>query len=45
MLASATQIDASRRVVAPEVPRPAKQIALVSRASARGEAHRAEHGR
>ena len=44
MLASAAQIGASRRVVAPEVPRPAKQIALASRASAR-EAHRAEHGR
>ena len=44
MLASATQIDASRRVVAPEVPRPAKQVALASRASAR-EAHRAAYGR
>lgn len=43
MLASAAQIDASRRMVPPEVPRPAKQIALASRASAR-EAHRAERG-
>jgi hypothetical protein len=44
MLASAAQLDASRRVVAPDVPRPAKQIALASRASAR-DAHRAEHDR
>jgi hypothetical protein len=42
MLASAAHLADSRRVVPPLAPRPAKQIALVSRASAR-EAHRAEH--
>jgi hypothetical protein len=44
MLASAALIDASRRVVPSEAPRPAKQIALVSRASAR-EAYRVEYDR
>ena len=43
MLASAAQLDASRRIVAPAVPRPAKQIALASRASAR-KAPRAARG-
>jgi hypothetical protein len=35
MLASVAHIAAARRVVPPDVPRPAKQIALASRASAR----------
>ena len=44
MLASAAHIADARRVVPPEVPRPAKQIALVSRATAR-ELHRVRPGR
>ena len=43
MLDSAAHLADSRRVVPPLAPRPAKQIALASRASAR-KAPRAEHG-
>ena len=44
MLASAAHLADSRRVVPLPAPRPAKQIALVSRASAR-EAYRVEYDR
>ena len=43
MLDSAAHLADSRRVVPSPAPRPAKQIALASRASAR-EGHRARHG-
>jgi hypothetical protein len=43
MLASVPHLAESRRVAPPRAPRPAKQIALVSRASARDD-HRARHG-
>jgi hypothetical protein len=43
MLDSAAHLADSRRVVPPQAPRPAKQIALASRASAR-ELLRARRG-